>query len=1055
MVLKKYILSFLLLGLVFAIHGQSYKFKEFTLKDGLPQDYIYCLAQDHKGNLVIGTGEGLAIFNSKSFVQFDKKSGLENDFIQSCITTRKGKLWLGHFDGGITLFNNSEFIKLKLDHISHSPVEVLFETKDGSILAGTKSNGVLKINSNLKVEVYDDIIDFGINSIVQDSSGYIFIGTDEGIFKFSMDQDRLNLVKKAYENVSFQHLFFDKKENKILAGTKESGLLFIDTELENGDFYQEFEDQNINQIVRDFEGSYYISSFGQGVYKCALKNDQISITDHYRMETGLSGDYIKTLYIDRENNIWMGSYGNGLSVLMNPLFSLYTRHDGLAENSIISLSQYKNNLWVATERAISYLPKSGVGFHKLKIKNIPQDISTFHIKDSILFLGTIDKGVFKISLKDSSVSQWFYQEDKNLQNSIIDIKEDKLDNLWIATNEGVFRAYKDIEGDTLFQRFTIEEGLAHNKIFSIFCDSRNRIWFATRGGGLSMYQNGKITTYPSPVPGRSFDINCFTEDDLGGLWIGTYGQGIYLFQNGKFLKKLDEEDGLKSPYCYFLKFDQKNHLWIGHQNGLSRLKPLQDKFTYYENSKINISGNIQTQACVKDRSGNLWIGSESGLLKYSPSADKPKNFGPVVNLTGVLLNFQKTDWSNYTDSLTGIEKIPQNLTLPYNKNHLTFNVMGVSLNPDAENIIYQYKLNGFDKEWSLKTNEPFITYSNLPPGKYKLKVRAGTKNGKWSEMKNSFQFEIESPFWQTWWFMTCSAALGVILIYLFVKIRTDQLRQQRERLKRDKEILQAEIDQRIIAQEKQKIVEEKLKQTNQELNNFIYRSSHDLRGPISTVKGLTQLGVVEVKDPDAQKFFTMILDRTTVLDAVLKNLINIVEVIEGDINAQELNLTEITDEVIRELNEERDLSPINFKINIGEIVNYYNDFKLIKTIIFNILDNSVKYRKANFDSHIFLDISLDKDSNLLIKNIDNGLGISPEIMPKIFDMFYRGSDESKGSGLGLYTVRKIVAKLNGSLKIDSKVNYSTTVNISIPSFPEAPLGPKEIGEPNPEELAEL
>lgn len=1035
-------------------HGQSYKFKEFTLKDGLPQDYIYSLAQDQKGNLVIGTGEGLAIFNSKSFVQFNSKSGLENDFIQSSITTRKGKLWLGHFDGGITLFNNSEFIKLKLDHISQSPVNVLFETNDGSILAGTKSNGIIKINADLKVEVYDDIIDFGINSIIQDSTGHIFFGTEEGIYKFSMEQDGFHLQKKAHESLNIQYLYFDQKQNQIIAGTRENGLALMDLELDNSRFAEEFSEQNINQIVRDTEGNFYISSFGEGVYKSHFKNGKFIITDHYRLETGLSGNYIKTLYIDRENNIWMGSYGNGLSVLMNPLFSLYTRHDGLAENSIIALSKYNNDLWVATERAISYLPKTGAGFQKLRFPDIPQDISTFHIKDSIIYTGTTEHGIYNISLKDSSVIQWFYQDDKNLQNTINDIEEDKFGNLWIATNEGAFRAYSNIDGDTLFQRFTIEQGLAHNKIYAICCDSRNRIWFATRGGGLSMYQNGKITTYPSPVPGRSFDINCFAEDDLGGLWIGTYGQGIYLFQNGKFLKKLDEEDGLKSPYCYFLKFDQKNHLWIGHQNGLSKLRPLLDKFTYYENSKINISGNIQSQACVKDHFGNLWIGSESGLLKYSTSADKPRSFGPVVNLTGILLNFQKTDWSEYTDSLIGIEKIPLNLTLPYNKNHLTFNVMGVSLNPDAENIIYQYKLNGFDKEWSLKTNEPFITYSNLPPGKYNLKVRAGTKNGKWSEIKNGFYFEIESPFWKTWWFMTCSAALGVVLIYLFIKIRTDKLRQQRERLKRDKEILQAEIDQRIIAQEKQKVVEEKLKQTNQELNNFIYRSSHDLRGPISTVKGLTQLGVVEVKDPDAQKFFTMILDRTTVLDAVLKNLINIVEVIEGDINAQELNLTEITDEVIRELNEERDLSPINFKINISEIANYYNDFKLIKTIIYNILDNSVKYRKTNFDSHIFLDISKDSESNLVIKNIDNGVGISPEIMPRIFDMFYRGSDESKGSGLGLYTVRKIIAKLNGTLKIESKVNFSTTVHISIPSFPENVQGPVKIDEPNPEELAE-
>ena len=1023
----------------FSVNGQTYKFRVYTYKDGLPQDYVYALSQSHKGSLLIGSGDGLARFDGQEFFQFTPREGLTNNFIQSCITAGNGYTWLGHFDGGITLFNQQSFVELNIAHLSQSPVNVLFESRDGAIWAGTKRNGLIRINEDLTVQVYNDIVDAGINAILELPSGVRYLGTEEGLIKMTYSNNNLTVLKKVLEEDNIQCLYYHHETGEILAGTSESGLQIIDTVNGGIKSVPEFEDHNINQIIQDKEGYLYISSYGNGVYKCRYRRQSLTIIEHYMEKNGLPGNYIKSLFVDRENNIWMGSYGNGLAVLNNPIFRLYTRQDGLSDNNVKALTMDAcGTIWTVSDRNISYLKKSASGFNHLIISELGFTLSGIMVLDSVLYLGTTESGVWRYSLTDSSLKKWFGGKSGELHNVVNHLISDRDNNIWIATDEGVFQTNKD----SVINVFTIEDGLAHNKVYSLYCDRHNRIWFGTRGGGLSIYDQGTIVNYSSPVPGRPFDISCFVEDDSEGMWIGTYGQGFYFFRHGKFVKQYSDENGLSSPYCYFMALDKKKQLWIGHKQGLSKFITDKKKFTFYESKEGSILGEINPLASSIDSQGALWVGTNIGLVNYNPDADKPRSAGPIVNLTGIMLDFKDVDWSLYSDSVYGFEKIPYSVLLPYNKNHLTFSVIGVSLKPDPEKIIYQYKLEGFDKAWSLPSHEPFVTYANTPPGKYQLRVRAGTKNGLWAEMATPFQFEIRNPFWKTWWFITLSVVFGVVSVYGIVKWRTERLTKQREKLRHDKLILEAEIKQRISAQEKQKLVEEKLKQTNQELNNFIYRSSHDLRGPISTVKGLTQLGMIEVSDPYARKFFNMILDRTVILDTVLKNLINIVEIIEGDTKSEKVDFRKIILEVLEELKKESSLDDINISITIEDNQTFYNDARLVQTIIYNILENSVKYRKADVDSHIFLNVSEREDKAFVVSVIDNGIGIAREVMPKIYDMFYRGTDESKGSGLGLYTVKKIVEKLGGSIFIESKQHYNTTAIVTLPCC-EVYLAPDE------------
>ncbi|HEX8546027.1 MAG TPA: ATP-binding protein, partial [Cytophagaceae bacterium] len=554
---------------------------------------------------------------------------------------------------------------------------------------------------------------------------------------------------------------------------------------------------------------------------------------------------------------------------------------------------------------------------------------------------------------------------------------------------------------------------------------------------------GKVVNYFSPNESTGLDINCFTEDKEGNIWVGTYGQGIFIFDGKKFTRKYTQNDGIASNYCYLMTKDLNNNIWIGHKTGISKFEHLKKSFSVYQKNSGFLADEVNSNAVSVDNGGNIWFGTSSGLLKYNIKTDKPNLIGPIMNITDLRLFYQHTDWSKYSDSLVGLARLPENLSLPYNKNHLTFNVIGISLS-SPEKIKYQYKLEGFEKEWSLLTNTDFVTYSNLPPGDYTFKAKAQNSYGTWCEIPAIYKFKIIAPFWKTPWFVSLAGLCGIILISSIISFRTQSLKRQQTKLQEEKNRLEVEIKQRKRAQKKQKISEEKLKKTNQELNTFIYRASHDLRGPLSTVKGLTQLGIMEVKEEKSLKYFNLISDRISRLDSILKDLIYIVEVTDVTIHPQKIEFYSIINESIEVLKEAYPMKNLNFILEIKTSEDFYNDYNIISTTIKNLIDNSIKYTNPEKEiSDIEVKVhSYQKGVKICV--IDNGIGIQNDIQAKIFDMFFRGTDQSKGSGLGLYLIKKIVDKLEGEIKVESVYLKGTKMEIYFPSYYQMPADDKVI-----------
>ncbi len=218
-----------------------------------------------------------------------------------------------------------------------------------------------------------------------------------------------------------------------------------------------------------------------------------------------------------------------------------------------------------------------------------------------------------------------------------------------------------------------------------------------------------------------------------------------------------------------------------------------------------------------------------------------------------------------------------------------------------------------------------------------------------------------------------------------------------------------------------------------ELEDFIYRISHDMRNPITSILGWLNLVDTKAKDIDEAKYFCKtIKQEADRLDNIVRILVDATNIRTYEMTIHLINFDEIVNEVIKSFEFTNGFKEIKFEKNIAVNQNFYSDKLLIIRLLKNLIDNSIKYRKENAnDAFVKISIS-DENGEVKITIADNGIGISDNLQKDIFKLFYRGSEKSTGQGLGLYTVNKITKKLEGQIKFSSKENEGTSFTIYLP-----------------------
>jgi len=233
---------------------------------------------------------------------------------------------------------------------------------------------------------------------------------------------------------------------------------------------------------------------------------------------------------------------------------------------------------------------------------------------------------------------------------------------------------------------------------------------------------------------------------------------------------------------------------------------------------------------------------------------------------------------------------------------------------------------------------------------------------------------------------------------------------------------------------KEKQAEEELKKINFELDHFVYRASHDLRAPLTSIRGLVEISLEEKDTQKLKQYMSFVGDSAKKLDNYIINLLSISRNDRLEMEQRPIDFSILIQEAIDELRFLKNADRINISWDISCDGQFCSDLIRLKIIFKNIISNAIKYQRVNIDNS-FLSINI-SGSPKLIRAVftDNGIGIHEDAKERIFDMFYRGTELSDGSGLGLYIVKSVIEKLKGRIQLHSKISEGTTTIIEIPGY---------------------
>ncbi|MBX7051535.1 MAG: SpoIIE family protein phosphatase [Flavobacteriales bacterium] len=781
--------------------SQSYKFKKFQEQDGLNSRFVYTLDQDENGQLLIGTGDGLFIYDGFHFTDMTKESGLSENFLTCSYRAQDGAIWYGHNKGLISRFFLGKFEHFDLSSYTTSKINQVFQDNTGMLWALTQNNGVLKKDLNNNWQQYiSGLEDYTLYSIHVDGQNRIWIGTDMGLMMAKLDGNDNPVFDFVTEIFETKVSDIIASENALIIGTEDAGLFQI--ELHQNDFQvrelihagTDMKKITINSIFKDSESNLWVCSNNKGLFQfTGLIENRFLRKIEFQGSDELKTTSIRICREDREGNIWIGTMGDGLLQLTDSYFSILTLHQDKAHPEVFSIHEKNDTLWTGGFGRInvSYGELVNV-IDSLDLSSglPPSEITTiYQSPQNTLWAGTASG----ILLKKMPQSRKFVQVKLTSEfqgqriNQILGVQN----KIYIATDYGIF-VFAD---DKLVSHLSILSGLAHNVVKSLYPDRKGRIWIASSNSEITFIQDGEIHNIPSLLDGAMIQIRCFAEDNEGNMWIGTDGLGLMKIV-GDSVNIITKASGLYSDYCYSMTCDQRNKLWVGHRGALSRINVLDNTVEIFDPGDGYDIEFIEN-AINRTPSGIVYFGINEGILRYEPDKDRKNEAEPILRMLGIHINDSSYQFSDQ-------------IILPYGEYKLTFNFIGLSLKA-PDDVTYQYYLEGYETNWCSPVKNSQHDYNKIGPGDYYFKVKCFNADGHGGETIVIVRIFIDKPFWLKWWFIAlCLLAIAGLVRFIIIR--------RERKLREDQEKLQSALDERT-----KEVVEQKelLEEKNKDITDSI------------------------------------------------------------------------------------------------------------------------------------------------------------------------------------------------------------------------------------------
>jgi signal transduction histidine kinase/DNA-binding response OmpR family regulator len=567
-------------------------------------------------------------------------------------------------------------------------------------------------------------------------------------------------------------------------------------------------------------------------------------------------------------------------------------------------------------------------------------------------------------------------------------------------------------------------------VYILYEDKSRNLWIGTHVDGLMLFnrETDDFTFFRQDQnnPDNSISHNAVSalcEDEKGILWIGTNGGGLNMFEKSKNkFKHYTEKDGLANNVVNGILSDDKGNLWISTGRGISRFNFEKESFTNYSSRDGLQGSDFNGRACFKSHSGEFYFGGTNGLNRFRPENIKENPHVPPI----VLTNFQilhKPVQVGY-DTLRGKTILEKSILetdlveLDYDDNIISFEFAALDFHSPEKNK-YAYTLEGFDEHWThTDASKREITYTNLDPGEYTLKIKGSNNDGVWNQAGLSLHIIIYPPWWSRWW---AYMLYGFIIALAFTASTRIYLNRQK---------LQTQL-----ALEREHAF--KLEEVDRMKSNFYANISHEFRTPLMLILGPVEKLVSRIKDEDGQKQIGLIKGNARRLLNLINQLLDLARLEAGrlKLNAALGNIAQFVKGLAMEFESIAEQKDILLQVTMEkEDIEAYFDKEKMEKIIINLLTNACKFTPAGGRITVRLHETQTNLVEIIIR--DSGIGIPKSEMKKIFDRFYQvdGSHtrEHEGTGIGLALTKELVELHKGNIFIDSVEGHWTEVTLTFP-----------------------
>lgn len=976
--------------------AQDFHFKQYRVDDGLPSDIIKGCTQDSLGYFWVATDDGLAKYDGIRFTTYQDL--FHSGYLKGFFRLKSGRLFaFGDLDlveirnlGDTVIFKPVVVVARSPGDRVLSYPKAIYEDTQGNLWI-SESQSVVRLRGNQFKRFDFDLANRSPQFLrsfffFEDRQNNLLVSSFQGnVFKFNPSSDEF---EARPEKLPFGIEHLSIFESKLLIGC-------------SGGFYECLlpdpggigkPELKLNTPFVSFvhalpDGKFFIATRGTKHFIADLSQNSFTPLPN-------SVNNVNHVYVSRDGDVWL-SGNDGLILLRDNLFHQASEVRGDFIESVGENS---------TDGKIFYTTAGALYSYDRILKKNTELISV----PNGYFLSTVvsPEGVWAanaftvILIRNGEIVKKF--DFSSQTRFITDIIKDSKGNLWVAQPGHSFALM--IDPSMTLHRFRIP--LGKEGVINLIREGKDGMYICSAGKDSYLFYKSNndsvFSNISAPIKFQThgdFNVSdiAFIDDQL---WLAS-SEGL-LKTAGHSVERIDLGATHTGLSVKAIARYQKNKILFTNAHGLILYDPATQSFDLFNESNGLPSNTITARGLFIGSDNTVWLGTSKALCY----ADKP------------LTALKKTPTPLIVDFRADGKKVntPHQKEIAYGS-FIALSVSSITF-PEKE-VTIQYRLGPRDN-WQVSTGST-LNLSDLRSGKYAIEIRA-KKNGPftWSDSVSLF-FQIGRPLWQqTWFLLSCVFAAGFLIIMSIVwaNVRNNKRRRELELL----------IDDRTNAL---RVTNEELFLRNNELDRFVYSASHDLSAPLKSILGLITVAQMENPSPEVNRYLDLMKRSVLKLDSFIRDIISYSRNARLPINKKPVSVDALIESIWADHQYSPNVDKIKFQLVNLIHSEFRSDETRLKIIFNNLISNCIKFHRL--DHTPFIKISAAEFPEYFeFKVEDNGMGISPQLKDKIFDMFFRATETVQGSGLGLYILKETLSRLDGTVSVDSVYGEGTTFIITLP-----------------------